>query len=213
MTRFGAIIFDLDGVLIESSLAHEAAYKQAFARFPGLEWSYSDLAGMRTDEAIKNILDRANIKVTAEVFDEVVTEKRKLAFEFLSRTKPVERECVPVLERLAKEFKLGIGTSASRRMLDFFLDLTGTAHLFDITVCGNDVPKAKPDPEIYLRCAKQIGEPAERCVVIEDSLVGIQSAKAAGTSVIWMDRGEFKLPVRIAVKAVIRSLRELERNV
>lgn len=212
MKRFSAIIFDLDGVLIDSSPAHETAYSQVLAPFAKVSWSYHDIAGMRTDEAIRNILARAKVQLPAYEVDRLVLEKRRIAHQILKDTKPISPGCEEVVKKLSQDYTLAIGTSASRRQLELFFAISGVGKYFRLSISGDEVERAKPDPEIYSAVATRLRVPPEDCVVIEDSMAGIESATKAGMSTIWMDRNEFKLPKKYTVEATVKTLKELEAH-
>ncbi len=212
MKRFSAIIFDLDGVLIDSSPAHQKAYAQILAPFAKVSWSYHDIAGMRTDEAIRNILSRAKVQLPAYEVDRLVLEKRRLAHQYLKETKPISVGCEEVVKKLSQDYQLAIGTSASRRQLELFFAISGVGKYFRLSVSGDEVERAKPDPEIYLTVATKLKTPPEDCVVIEDSIAGLDAATGAGMSTIWMDRGEFQLPQKYSVLGTVKTLREIEAN-
>lgn len=210
MASFAAIIFDLDGVLIDSSSAHEAAFRAIFARFPKVNWSYYDIAGMRTDEAIDLILSREKVSLTAEQKREMVAEKRRVASEILAKSVPIDPECRAILERLSRRYRLAIGTSANRKQLDFFLDQSQTRSLFPVALSGEAVAHSKPDPAIYRLCGEQLKTPPAQCLVIEDALTGIAAARGAGMQVVWFDRHAFTLPEKTPILARIERLAQLE---
>lgn len=204
-----AIIFDLDGVLIDSASAHERAFREAFRRFPNARWHYAEIAGMRTDEAMRMILSREKFEFTEEDLRELVEDKRRRAKAILKETKPVPADCVPVVRQLSEKYKLGIATSASRGQLEHFFEIATVEQWFKATVSGEEVDKAKPDPEIFLACAKKLRVPPKKALVIEDSLSGLRAANAAGSPVFWMDLQQFRLPDDVKVAGVIHNLTEL----
>jgi beta-phosphoglucomutase len=181
-----AIIFDLDGVLWDSTLAHENAYRQVLRTANIPMPSYSEIAGRRTDEVIAELAQKNNVALTPLQLKELTCRKKIAAQEVLQKCPPVKHGCLRALQTLRGHFRLGLASSASRVNVDFFLNSSATQGLFDVVLSGDDVALSKPSPDIYLRALSSIKVPAKGALVVEDSPHGIMAAKAAGIDVLGM---------------------------
>ncbi len=198
----------MDGVLMHSSEAHARAFHRVLSPFGVAAFDYASIAGMRTEEAVAQILSGHNITPSKSEFKQAVETKRKLALEEIRRLSPLAKNCKAALQELAPNYPLALGSSASRHTVDLFLELSNTHSIFKGVVSGNDVSRSKPDPEVFLTCAKLLKISPQNCLVIEDSDRGIEAAIAAGMAVIKMGKGnENSLPS--GVHAVISDLREI----
>jgi HAD superfamily hydrolase (TIGR01509 family) len=116
---------------------------------------------------------------------------REISADVVRRLEEVYRKRLPLIdgaheavERLAARWPLGLASSSNREVIDLVLDLSGLARFFRVTVSSEEVPRGKPEPDVYLEAARGLGVPPERCAAVEDSHNGIRSAKAAGMRVI-----------------------------
>lgn len=183
MRKF-AIIFDMDGVIVDSNAFHTIALRQ-FCNQHGQQ--------LTEEQLINRIYGRTNREWLTDVFgklpeDQLLTyieEKEGLYRElFKNDIRPV-KGLVPFLD-LLNEFGIprAIGTSAPRSNVDYTLSLTGTEKYFDIILHDTHVSRGKPDPEIYIKTAAALGLPNQQCIVIEDSLSGVKAGQSAGSKVI-----------------------------
>ena len=183
-SRVRGVIFDLDGVLILSSACHRAAFEQVFEDCGIAGFDYSRYAGWRTPEVILHVLTQHGCHFDAAQIERLAAAKSRLAREMLLRQKPFAPGGEDALARLASAYPLAIATSGSRPGVDAFLKRSGSRSLFGAILTGDDVAKAKPEPEIYLRSAQQLGLPPDACLVVEDAVSGVQAARAAGAWVV-----------------------------
>lgn len=183
MTSFG-VIFDMDGVIIDSNPYHKVALKQFCAQH-GYELTDQQLRekiyGRTNKEWIVNLfgnLPEKQIKEFAEEKEALYRELHK------NDIKPVDG-LITFLDLLVHHhIPRAIGTSAPQSNVEFSLSRTQTAKYFDTILNDTFVTHSKPHPEIYLKCAQALGLPNHRCIVIEDSLSGVEAGKAAGSKVI-----------------------------
>jgi beta-phosphoglucomutase len=173
-------VFDLDGVLVHSTPCHRAAFEQVFERLGIRDFEYSSYAGWRTSEVIKDVLSRRGLPVDPETLRKLASEKSALARRMVEEASPLDPCCGAVLARLAARYTLALASSGSLASIDSFLKISGARSLFRAILCGEDVTNAKPDPEIYLRCARQLNVDPAECLVIEDAVAGIEAARSAG---------------------------------
>jgi len=185
-----AVIFDLDGVLLDSERLWDEAREQ-LARERGSRWhdnAQRDMLGMSSPEWSRYMHDVIGLpEPPQEISREVVERLAKLYREQLPVV-PGAREAV---ERLAARWPLGLASSSNRELIDLALELLGVKHLFKATVSSEEVPRGKPAPDVYLEAARRLGVVATRAAAIEDSENGILAAEAAGMRVIAIPNRHF----------------------
>jgi beta-phosphoglucomutase len=175
-----AVIFDLDGVLFLSTPVHDEAFRKTFASVGIASFDYPRFAGMRTKKTIEAVLQEHGLHLSQAEIERLARFKTDLAYSELRLRKPVAPQCREVLCGLREHCRLGLGSSASKRNVDLFFELSGCRPFFSCVLDGSSVREAKPSPEIYLSCCAHLGvEPAD-CVIVEDAILGVQAAKAAG---------------------------------
>ncbi|MBI3946207.1 MAG: HAD family phosphatase [Armatimonadetes bacterium] len=174
------VIFDLDGVLVDSSALHLESW-----RIVGAERGFT-----MTEALFRETFGMPNAQIFVRLFGHPLPEEE--ARELSERKEAVYRELavgrlealpgvVPLLRALRAEgFRLALGSSTPMSNIRVILDAIGVRECFDAVVCADDVTHGKPHPEVFLKAAERIGVPPECCVVVEDALVGVQAAKAAG---------------------------------
>jgi beta-phosphoglucomutase len=180
------IIFDLDGVLIDSTACHRAAFQAVFAGYGILDFDYAVYAGWRTPDVVVDVFHRAGISSDPEGVAEAARQKSQLARELIAGKKPLMEGCPGVLRELAGKYGLALATSGSRAAVEAFLDLAGCRSLFSSVLNGEDVTHAKPDPEIYNRTIEALGLEADDCVAVEDAVAGVEAARQAGAKVVGL---------------------------
>ena len=175
----------MDGVLIDSGAHHRHAWRMLLAEL-GTEPTDPDhwrlTIGRPSEEAIPLLLGR---RVSGAEARRLARRKRDLYQERAQGgldPVPGIREFLEALARL--DVARAVGTSASRWDAERLLDDLGLLRYFDVIVTADDVMLGKPDPEVWTQAARRLRVPAERCVVFEDALVGVQAARAAGMRVI-----------------------------
>lgn len=179
-----AVIFDMDGVLVDNSEIHVEAFVIFCQRY-GINMAHDALKtffGMGNDEIIPAVLGR---EIGAEELAALADEKEALYREiFASRIAPMAG-LVDMLEGLKQRgVKIAVGSSGSQQNVDFVLSKCGIAPYFDAIANGDMITRAKPDPEVFLLAASLLGVAPEDCVVFEDSFAGIKAARTAGMGVV-----------------------------
>jgi beta-phosphoglucomutase len=185
MTNPVAVIFDMDGVIIDSNPPHKIALRQFCERYG---YKLSD------EELVNKIYGRTNKEWIATLFGKPLTagelsvygEEKEHLFREIYRK---DMKALPGLKDFLKKLEQhkipkAIGTSAPRTNVDFVLDGLHIRKYFDIILDESNVQNGKPDPEIYLKVAARLQFPPEHCIVFEDSLSGVASARAAGSKVV-----------------------------
>lgn len=205
-----AIIFDMDGVLVDSSGIHDWAYREALQGLPLQDFQYSDVAGMRTDEALRVILDRHRLPHDEERIQALAAAKTAAARRRLAEINPIAGDCGSVLRSLAATYRLGLASSASDGTIDQFLDLNRLRGYFASIVYGSQVPSAKPDPAIYLTACERLDVEPQQALIVEDAVSGVQAGKSAGARVVGIAPAQGAAMLRAAgADAVIPRLADL----
>jgi HAD superfamily hydrolase (TIGR01509 family) len=183
------VIFDLDGVLWLSSPIHARAFAQAFAEI-GIKLpknAYASIAGLKTEAAIAQLvvhLKSSQLQNT-QTLEHLALRKRELAAHWLGVENVLDPYAVQLLRTVrAAGYRTALATSASRSTVDLFLARMPAGEWFDVMVCGEDVTRAKPAPDIFLKAAAELSQNPTGCVVVEDSRAGVKAALAAGMFVI-----------------------------
>jgi HAD superfamily hydrolase (TIGR01509 family) len=185
-----AVVFDLDGVLLDSEEIWDRA-REELARERGGRWhdqAQRDMMGMSSTEWSRYMADVIGLpEPPEEINREVVRRLTELYREELPAI-PGAREAV---ERLAARWPLGLASSSNRELIDLALELLGVEHLFTATVSSEEVAHGKPAPDVYLEAARRLDVDPTTAAAVEDSHNGILSAKAAGMRVIAIPNAHF----------------------
>lgn len=175
-----AVIFDLDGTLIDSMGVWCKVDEEYLAQY-GLEVPddlHKAIEGMSFQEGAQYFIERFGIPKTSE---EIQKEWNDMAFRIYVEEVPMKSGALSFVKKLReKGFKLAIATSNSTRLVEVVLKKHGILQCFDAIVTSDDVPNGKPKPDIYLEASRRIGIKPERCLVFEDIVMGILAGKNAG---------------------------------
>ena len=180
------IIFDMDGVIIDSEPIHTNVERAMFQKL-GVELSteeHQKFTGTASLEMWTTIADRFRLDVPPK---ELTWQNNQ---DYLHQLKSLEE--LPAVEGVQqlirdlhqKGFKLALASSSSRDQIDLIVEGLGIGHFFSIRVSGAELPRSKPDPMIFLETASRTKSNPEKCCVIEDSFHGVTAAKAAGMKCI-----------------------------
>jgi HAD superfamily hydrolase (TIGR01509 family) len=178
-----AVIFDLDGVLVDSELLWNRA-KQDLVREAGGRWrddAPRAMMGMSSPEWSAYIRDALCVdRDPAEINRDVVGRLERLYRSSL----PLLPGAVEAVQALQRRWPLGLASSSNRELIDLVLEVAGLTDAFAATVSSEEVPRGKPAPDVYLDTARRLGVDPGGCVAIEDSSNGLRAAAAAGMTVI-----------------------------
>ncbi|HDQ74089.1 MAG TPA: HAD family phosphatase [Chloroflexi bacterium] len=175
-----AVIFDLDGLMVDSEPLAEWAWRETLARYGCLldEQTFQDILGLRVADSARVICERYPLPVGPE---EAMAERDRL---FLDAVPARLRACAglyPLLDALAcREIPLALATSGHRVYVDLVFQTLDFEDRFRAVVTGDEVANGKPAPDIYLLAAERLGVAPERCLALEDSVLGARAAEAAG---------------------------------
>jgi len=178
-----AVVFDLDGVLIDSEPVWEQVRRGYVAEHGGT-WqpdTQSRLMGMSTGEWARYLsgelgVDRPAETVAAEVVAEMV---RRYNAEL-----PLMPGAVDAVRRIARQWRLGLASSSPARLIERVLEDAGLTGDFEVALSTDDVARGKPDPDVYLTVAQRLRVAPSACAAVEDSSNGLRSAAAAGMAVV-----------------------------
>ena len=210
MPDVAAVIFDLDGVLVDSEAVWDEVRRQFTEENGGL-WhddAQRDMMGMSSVEWSSYVRDRLGVDLDPERISIAVADR--VAEQYREKL-PLLPGAVESVESLAAEWPLGLASSSNRHVIDLVLELAGIASDFQVTVSSEEVGAGKPAPDVYLEAANRLSIDAAPCAAIEDSTNGIRSADAAGMTVIAVPNRDFPPDpeaLRLA-DAVIDSLEQL----
>jgi HAD superfamily hydrolase (TIGR01509 family) len=185
-----AVVFDLDGLLIETEEIWDEV-REALARERGGGWSASaqrDMMGMSSSEWSRYMHDELGLAESPEEINELVVAR--MAERYRAEL-PLLSGAVEAVERIAARWPLGVASSSNRPLIDLVLELAALAPLFRATVSSEEVARGKPAPDVYLEAARRLGVPPERVAAVEDSEAGVRSASAAGMRVVAVPNRSF----------------------
>ena len=179
-----AFIFDLDGVIVETSSYHYEAWKRIAFKANGYHLTKEDndlLKGVSRIKSLDIILDLANATVDQELKDALLIEKNEDYLDLIKdlKQKDLLSGALDFLEASQQAgIKIGLGSASKNARL--VLEATDIIQMFEAIVDGTNVIKGKPDPEVFLKGADLLGFKPNEIVVFEDALKGVQAAKAGG---------------------------------
>ena len=209
-----AVVFDLDGVLVDSETVWDDVREQ-YVRERGGRYdaeAQRAMMGMSSTEWSAYIHDELGVSASPERINSDVIELMARRYREHLPLVPGAREAV---ERMAASFSLGLASSSNRELIDLVLELAWLRTLFRATVSSEEVPRGKPSPDVYLEVAQRLAVSPERCVAIEDSHAGISSAGAAGMRVIAIPNPHYPPDDETVAEAnvVLASIRELTPDI
>ncbi|MCL6511409.1 MAG: HAD family phosphatase [Anaerolineae bacterium] len=201
-----AVLWDMDGVLVDSAEYHYAAWREALAR-EGYDIGYDEFRatfGQRNDTILRLIF--------GEDLPDAEVERIAGLKEALYRQFVRERGIAPLpgvlrwLNRLhTAGWRQAVASAAPRANVDAILRAVGIERYFDAITSGEDVTRGKPDPQVYLISAQRLGVPPQRCVVVEDAPAGLEGARRAGMRCVGVTSTHDHLDADV----VVASLDEL----
>ena len=191
--KFLAALFDLDGVLVDTAKYHYLAWKN-LARQMGFDFSEKDnerLKGISRMRSLEILLEIGGITVDPETKARLAAQKNEEYVGLIrnmdeSEILPGVKECLLALR--GKGVKIALGSASKNSPL--ILGNLKIATLFDAIIDGNKALNAKPDPQVFLLGAQELGVSPNDCVVFEDAEAGVQAAKAAGMFAVGIGKPE-----------------------
>lgn len=203
------VIFDLDGVLIDSEPINIKAAEQAFAEF-GYSLSTEDIAlipGRHSADYVPIIVKNNNLSLVLERVASVVHDHYYILWPQMVRLMPEAAETLTSLKKAG--MILALVTSANRSTVYTFLERFGFQDLFEVLVTADDISHRKPDPEPYLKALAQLHQPADSFMVVEDTALGVAAAKAARLRCVAIPNDYTRKQDFSQADHVLTSLREV----
>lgn len=208
MVNIKALIFDLDGVLVDTAIYHYKAWKR-LANHLGFDFTEEEnekLKGVSRVRSLELILEWGGVSKSAEEQKQLADLKNSWYVDMIQEMQP--DEILPGAKNFleaarAAGLKTALG-SASKNS-ETILQKVGLTHLFDVIIDGNKVSASKPDPEVFLKGAEALGIAPKNCLVFEDALAGVQAALAGGMKVIGIGTAQ-NLP---GANVVVAGLHEV----
>src|SRR5260221_13384304 len=179
-----AVIFDMDGVIVDSEPRHERAFLEVLS-----EIGYSDCHGLRFSDYIGRAdreiwVDFLARHKPVQTMEQLLAMKRERVVEIIRREQPVFDGLPELIKKLATQYRLAVASGSERQVVQEVLSLEGLRRFFPVVVTSADVTRGKPGPDIFLRPAELLKVSPTDCWVIEDSKPGVAAGIAAGMQVI-----------------------------
>jgi HAD superfamily hydrolase (TIGR01509 family) len=208
-----AVIFDLDGVLVDSEQVW-AEVRQRFVREHGGRWddrATREMMGMSSTEWSSYMANELEVPLPAAEISGRVVEQ---VCDVYRRSLPLIPGAVDAVRRIGAIWRLGLASSANRPLIDLVLELTGLAPLFEATISSEEVARGKPAPDVYLEATARLRVEPANAAAVEDSTNGLLAAHRAGLGVIAIPNRAFPpAPEGLdAADVVLTSLERLNRE-
>lgn len=210
-----AVVFDLDGVIIDTEEVWNDV-RQEFATTHGGHWTKEKdqplVMGANSMQWAASMRENNGVDLSdQEIYDGIISGLR----EHYARHLPLIPGAAEAVAGLAPYYRLGVASSSPLEIIEYALDLAGLRACFSALVSSDDVPVGKPEPDVYLEACARLGVRPEHAAAVEDSTSGIQAAAAAGLAVVAIPNGVFP-PSREALDladVVLGSIAGLDRGV
>jgi HAD superfamily hydrolase (TIGR01509 family) len=203
-----AVLWDLDGTLLDSEEHHWQSWRDTMASLgrPITRDEFLATFGLRNDEILPRWL---GARATVEEIARVSLEKEKLYRALLRKggVSPLPGAAEWVRRLNSEGWRQAIASSAPRENVDVVLEVLGLGSFFQAVVSAEDVTAGKPDPQVFLIAADRLGIPRERCIVVEDAPAGIEAAHRAGMRSIGVRRNG-----GLSADVVVKSLADLAED-
>jgi HAD superfamily hydrolase (TIGR01509 family) len=213
VSRIDAVVFDLDGVLVDTDhIWHEV--REGLARERGGRWtdrSEPDMSGMSSTEWSQYLHDVVGLPETPRELNDEVVRRMLTRYE---EELPLMKGAADAVRRLAEGFRLAVASSSNRELIDGVLDAVELSGYFEASVSSEEVARGKPSPDVYLEASHRLGVDPAACAAVEDSANGIRAAHAAGMRVIAIPNRRYPPPKEVVAlaDAVVERIELLSRH-
>jgi HAD superfamily hydrolase (TIGR01509 family) len=184
VTHIAAVIFDLDGVIVDSEIWWDEV-RQSFARARERPWGEEDriaVMGANSRQWARIMRDRLDLDEPAERIERAIVDG--VVERYRAEGPPIIPGAVEAVRRIAARWPVAVASSAHREVIDAALRAVGLTDQLPVVVSSDEVEHGKPEPDVYLEAARRLGAAAQRCLVVEDSYNGVQAGRAAGMTVV-----------------------------
>ncbi len=184
MSRFDAVIFDMDGVIVDSEPIHEMSFLELWQ-----EMGYGDNHGIhfpdfygRSDRVLwETFIEKHH---PPQPIEELLGLREERLVQLLRDKQPIFNGVTELVQRLANRFPLAVGSGSAHRIIDEVLAMRDLRRYFCCTASSEDVANSKPEPDVFLLAAERLNVKPASCCVIEDTVAGVIAGKAAGMTVM-----------------------------
>jgi HAD superfamily hydrolase (TIGR01509 family) len=185
-----AVVFDLDGVIVDSEQVWDDVREQYVREVGGTytEAATRDMMGMSSVEWSRYMAESLGVPGTPEEINAAIVQRM---LERYGEAPPLIPGAVDAVRRCAERWPLAVASSSNPELIEVVLDAAGLHDAIPIVVSSQEVPRGKPAPDVYLEAARRLGVDPHACAAVEDSHNGIRSAKAAGMRVIAIPNPHF----------------------
>jgi len=210
--QFSAVIFDLDGVLVDSEIWWDEV-RAAFAARHGRTWIEDDrrsVMGANSRQWSELMAQRLRLELAPSDIEREVVDA--MIERYATEPAPIIDGAADVVRRVARSRPVAVASSAHREVIDAALRALGLDADFAVVVSSDEVAHGKPEPDVYLETAERLGVPPEACLVVEDSLNGVRAGRAAGMTVVLVPNGSIPPApgAREAASIVLDRLHDIE---
>ena len=208
-----AVIFDMDGVLVDSEVYWDKS-RVEFARDRGKTWTdaYQRLAMGRSTVGWATVMQE-QLQLD-ESIDDIIAEMKGRVITHYEARMPTRPGAIESVHRMKQHFRVGLASGSPTEIIKAVLRITGLDQVFEVMIYGDDIPRGKPAPDIYLEAMAQLGVLPHVTLGIEDSANGLRSLQAAGIAAVAAPSPDFPLPPEILAiaDAHIETLEAFDLN-
>ena len=207
---YRAVIFDMDGVIVDSEPRHAHAFFEVLREIghketPDVHWD--DYVGRSDFEVWQDFIAKYQ---PAQSLEQLLRMKRERVLEIIRREEPIYAGLADLVAKLSRVCKLGLASGSERPVVEAVLSLQDLRRFFSAVVTASEIKRGKPDPEIFLRTAELLKVPPADCWVIEDSKPGVKAGLAAKMRVLAITNTHPAHELKGATR-VVKDYVEIER--